>query len=227
MYPAARVGDSIEHEAWADTNAQPVLMAGAAVAVIISGGTVTVFLTVVGLASTIGQGLDWLMSSGEEKIKTGARTVFTNLKAAALAHEKCKIDHGDKVVYTGAEHVFIEEGNASRLRDLTTCPGYIKEGSTKPNQVLIGGRRARHERPGWYKAFLAIDMSLTAASLASSLRDVAAKGLGGLGETRLEQAWTGTGMLLDTYGLASGSGEIISSGADPNSAAAILDYFSN
>lgn len=180
MLPAARVGDSVEHDNATDTKFQPIIMGAVAVLVIASGGTAGAVLAWVGYASSGGAILDALMAPSGEKIKTGAKTVFTNLKAAALAHEKCKVQHGE--VITGAEHVFVEEGNASRFRDRTSCTGFISEGSKAPNQVLIGGKPAKGSRPDLYTAFLAIDMSLSGVSLARSLLTLAKKGfsLGGL-----------------------------------------------
>jgi hypothetical protein len=214
MLTAARVGDSIKHERWTDKKAEPTLVIGASIAVVVSGGTVSVFFMAVGGAGVAGWLIDRWMAPSGEKIETGAATVFTNLKPAALAHPKCKVLCG--VVETGAEHVFIEEGNASRLRDFTTCPGYISEGSKAPNQVLIGGRRDNRERPGWYTAFLAYQMTVSAASLATSLRTLAAQGFS-VSEAR--KAVTGA------YGASSKALELGTGKTPMETGKALLDNF--
>lgn len=222
MLAAARVGDSIEHENWTDTYAQPRLMIGRAVVVVLTGGGFLAVIVAVGTMSLVGTIVDAVLAPSGEKIKTGATTVFTNLKAAALAHAKCTVDHG--VVETGAEHVFIEESNASRVRDLTNCPGYIKEGSKRPNQVVIGGRRAKRDRPGWYVALLTVDMAVSAVTLASSLRAIAARG--GLRNMPLGQgAWEGGQVLGDIYGTGSGALELGTGRTPMQVGKSILDSF--
>ncbi|MBL9026637.1 MAG: hypothetical protein JNL21_30845 [Myxococcales bacterium] len=195
MLPAARVGDSVEHDNWTDTKAQPALMFGVAVLVVVSGGTFGVFIAAVGAASTAGGLIDtFILSPSGEKIKTGADTVYTNLKKSALAHEKCKVEHG--YVSSGAEHVFIEESNASRLYDRTTCTGKISEANQRKNKVMIGGKPVRVDTPGWYTALLVVDSTVSAISLGSAIRN-----LGKSGGSFWKQALEKGGMASDAYGI--------------------------
>jgi hypothetical protein len=218
MYPAARVGDSVKHENWTDKKVEPPLVILTSVSVVLSGGTSATFLMAVGIAGMVGAGIDlaikFVMNPTGEKIKTGATTVFTNLKAAALAHEKCKVDHG--FVMTGAEHVFVEEGNASRYNDLTKCPGRISEGSKKPNQVLIGGKSDNHARPTLYTVFRAYQAIVSAGSFASSIRALSTQGFS-LNEAR--KAATGA------FGATSKSLEITTGNTALQTGKNILDRF--
>lgn len=180
MKPASFVTNSVKHEAWADAHyAPPALGIGIGVTVIIvcTFGTGAV---VVGAAFAIGGGIsaigkliDKFMAPTGHKIEKGADTVRTNLLPSALAHDKCKLDQDGKKVITGAHHCFIEEGNASRVDDLTDCPGKIVEGSKAPNQLQIGGPTVTSQRPLWYTLYMGTDLAYGIAGLSSSLYRIA------------------------------------------------------
>jgi hypothetical protein len=167
MYPAARVDDEVLHEAWETAQAAPIGLAGGIVitiAIIASGGTAVIAFGIGGAVAAIGGLIDTVFVAGDCKIISGADTVFTNLKASALAHPKCKTSDGHEIV-RGAEHVFIEDSRASRVGDFSDCEGHISTGSPPPNQVAIGGAMQPRETPMWFIAYQLIDFGYSAASL--------------------------------------------------------------
>ncbi len=194
LQPASRVGDDVKHEDWETAQAAPIGLAagiGIAIFIVATGGTGAVALGIGGAVASAGSLLDFIFVSGECKIKTGAGTVFTNLKASALAHPKCTTTDGHTIV-GGADHVFIEESRAGRIEDWSDCKGHIVSGSTAPNQVLMGGTTKLQEKPGWFWGYQAVDWGFSAVSLGSGW-----KGMG-----MLEKLYEGGSFAAKTYGLA-------------------------
>jgi len=175
--PAARVTDIVVHEDWNSMTFVTPAATGLAIVITITivatGGAAALAFAIGGAIGTIVKFIDKFLADGPEKIETGADTVYTNLLPSALAHPKCTVTDG-MFVFTGALHVYIEDGRASRFSDRTTCPGTIKSGSKPPFEVLIGGPPAApHRAPAWYQAYLAIDLAYSAAGLAVSLNNAA------------------------------------------------------
>jgi hypothetical protein len=152
ILPAARVDDDVTHST-DNTFGRMGIVGGAVVGLVMvlvgpelgaAAGVIAVVrvvvMGVVGGAAT-GQSVGKTAESirqfaiGDCKIKKGADHVFTNMKESAIADPKCKTTHGSFVI-TGADHVYIEMARASRIMDLTSCPGMIVSGS--PN-THIGG----------------------------------------------------------------------------------------
>ncbi len=151
---AARVGDGISHTSHENAGWMG-MAAGAALGVIIiiatggSAGIIAGIVYVAGFASTgadVGEAASGLLGGGSlvvaGRIVQGADTVHTGRGAprAAKAHPDTKVScHAGEFVAQGSRTTFIENHNASRRKDKTTCGGGIVQGCPT---VLIGGAPA-------------------------------------------------------------------------------------
>jgi uncharacterized Zn-binding protein involved in type VI secretion len=179
LEPAARVGDPVEHShrfSFGMIGAIAGVALGVALVVLtapislpaiaaagVIGGTlmvagaagtvITSTLVVEGVGETIGS---HVAAPNAGDILDGAHSVFTGPgqpKAARMSDPvKC---HSGESIAEGSDTVFIENWNASRKGDATTCAGKIQDGCAS---VLIGGNpigRAgtanRSELPVWFQ----------------------------------------------------------------------------
>jgi len=124
-----------------------MLVAGAAGTVI--GST----LAVEGVGETIGS---HIAAPNAGDIADGAHSVFTGpgMPKAARMSDPVKCHSGESIA-EGSDTVFIENWNASRKSDQTTCAGKIQDGC---HSVLIGGNpigragtAGRSELPKWFQ----------------------------------------------------------------------------
>lgn len=145
---AAHVGHPIAHTSnqggWLGMGLG-ILIGGAAILLTAGAATPFVIATAVGVGAAaggvgadIGDAIDKRQVL-EGAIVDGARSVFLSARVerAAMADKRTRVScHTPKFVCRGSKTVFIENKNASRRRDKTSCGGTIARGD---RHILVGG----------------------------------------------------------------------------------------
>ncbi|NUP05728.1 MAG: hypothetical protein HOW73_06670 [Polyangiaceae bacterium] len=115
------------------------LVVSAALVVFALSRTFNIISTSTDIGKRLGSWIDGREPVSRGGIVSGARTVFIgpDVRAAANACERTRVDCHSAYVSQGAERVFIEGHRASRKGDGTSCGGIILSGCAT---VDIGGR---------------------------------------------------------------------------------------
>jgi uncharacterized Zn-binding protein involved in type VI secretion len=116
------------------------------------------------VSELIEEGVKYVVARNKQGIKeiaTGSPNVFVNKLEAARGEEIDTVSCHGKKVKQGSQWVTINKKPASRLEDLTTCPGNIATASTN---VAIGGP------PTEYNPHRALENTLLVLSAYNSLK---------------------------------------------------------